>query len=217
MSAQKFHSRGLTLFELLIVMAVLGILFVASTLIASAQMKKARDGKRKSDLNRIKVALYDYFFDKNCFPDSLPTCGEPLKLGESVYLGSFPCDSQGNPYIYQTDHTGCLWFKVLTNLENTRDADIDRIGCRTGCGPNCQYNYGLASTNIVIYEGCVQYYACNPGGQCQAYDNPSESDCPTTYKNDPNCNNFCPQSKKEGRCKTASGKNEPGSNEPAKK
>ncbi len=217
MSAQKRRFGGFTLFEFLIVIGVLGILSISSAVIASAQLKKGRDAKRKSDLNRIKIALYDYYFDKNCFPESLPACGEPLKLGENVYLASFPCDPKGNPYIYQTDRTSCIWFKVLTNLENTRDPDIDRIGCRTGCGPDCQYNYGLASTNISVYDGCIQYYACNPGGQCQAYDNPSESGCPATYKNDPTCNNACEQSTKEERCKTASGKQEPGSNEPGKK
>ncbi|HUW24378.1 MAG TPA: prepilin-type N-terminal cleavage/methylation domain-containing protein [Patescibacteria group bacterium] len=217
MPAQKRSSSGFTLFELLIAITVLAVLFIGSALTASAQLRKARDGRRKSDINRIKIALYDYYFDQGCFPETLPTCGQPLKLGETAYLNNFPCDPQGNPYVYQTDRTNCLWFKVLTNLENARDPDIDRIGCRTGCGPDCQYNYGLASTNITVYDGCVRYFACNPGGQCQEYDNPEQSQCPVTYKNDPNCAGLCPTSTKSGRCKDASGKQEPGANEPPTK
>lgn len=218
MPVQKRSLRGFTLFELLIAITVLAILFIASTLVASSQMKKARDGRRKADLGRIKTALYDYYFDQNCFPATLPACSEGFKQGETVYLNSFPCDPQDIPYVYEVENNPCPnWFKALTNLENTADKDIDRVGCRTGCGPKCQYNYGVASSNISIIDGCVVYFACNPGGQCQAYDNPEESDCPVTYKNDPTCKNFCPESTKSGRCKTASGKQEPGANEPPTK
>jgi len=208
MPVQKRSLRGFTLFELLIAITVLAILFIASTLVASSQMKKARDGKRKSDLNRIKVAVYDYYFDKNCFPDSLPACGEPLKLGETVYLNSFPCDPQKNPYVYEIEKGTCpSWFKALTNLENTADKDIDRVGCRTGCGPKCQYNYGVASSNISLSEGCIKYYACTPGSQCAEYDDPAVSQCPQVFKNDPTCQNAC--GKKENRCHDAKGKHIP--------
>lgn len=190
---------GFAVIELLVVMAVIAGLTTFASIAAAGQLRKARDARRKADLSKIKIALYDYFFDQNCFPDSLPGCNAKLAVGERTYLTGFPCDPQGQPYAYQTDEAGCKqWFKALTNLENTKDPDIDRVGCRAGCGPDCRYNYGVASTNIAVSDGCAVYYACTPNGECAVFDDPAASQCPAVFKNDPACNNVC--SNRDSRC-----------------
>lgn len=85
-------SKGITLVEVLVVIIILGTLTFSSFIVIPAQLKKARDGKRKADLERIKVALYDYYFDKNCFPKTLPGCGQSFSFGGFSYLNDFPCD-----------------------------------------------------------------------------------------------------------------------------
>jgi len=212
MACPRKEPLGFTLVELLITITVLVFLLLFSSLTVSSQLKKVRDGKRKAHLNRIKIALYDYFFDKDCFPESLPDCQQPLKSGETVYLEQFPCDPSGNSYVYQTDDKTCRqWFKVLTNLENLQDTDIDRIGCRSGCGPECQYNFGTASTNIQLNQGCPQeevaLFACTPNGQCAEFENPELSRCPRVFENDPSCQNACQE--KENRCHDNRGKKTP--------
>lgn len=204
----KIILKGVTLIELLIVIALLGFLFLFSALIAPATIRKARDAKRKTDLERIKTALYDYYFDTNCFPKTLPNCGEDFSSDSMVHLGNFPCDPKGNIYGYQVEESECSgWFKALTNLENTLDPSINEVGCRHGCGPYCEYNYGVASTNIRVNKDCVAYYACTPGSKCAEFEDPFISQCPQIFENDPTCANAC--DKRENRCHDDRGKKVP--------
>lgn len=196
---------GVTIYELLVVMSLAALIFISSFIVVQNQLKKARDTKRKSHLEQIKVGLYDYFFDAGCFPASLPDCSEALQLGDTVYLSNFPCDPKGDNYGYQTDDSDCSqWFKVLANLENKDDSSIDKVGCRNGCGLDCDYNYGIASGNISLREGCVVYYACSPSGNCISFDDPETSRCPRVFENNPTCDNVCEDRK--NRCHDESGK-----------
>lgn len=151
------RKRGFTLVELLTVVAVLGLLTSFTTIVVPSQLKKGRDTQRKSDLERIKIALYDYYFDADCFPKDLPDCEDNFGADGMVYMNHFPCDPSGSRYGYQVEDKECSqWFKILTNLENTRDSGIVKVGCQFGCGPECNYNYGLASTNIRVNDGCPE-------------------------------------------------------------
>ncbi len=171
-------------------------------------MKKARDGKRKAELEKIKTALYDYFFDAGCFPGDLPECGEKLELGNMIYLPNFPCDPKRSGYGYQTEDDDCSqWFKVLANLENFQDSGIEKAGCQSGCGSDCEYNYGVSSSNIRINDGCVVYYACTPSGECAEFEDPFISECPRIFENDPTCEEACDE--KENRCHDQRGKRIP--------
>lgn len=64
------YSFGFTLIELLVVIAIIGLL--ASTVLASLDTvrAKARDAKRISDLNQIRLALELYFADNGYYPAS---------------------------------------------------------------------------------------------------------------------------------------------------
>lgn len=185
---KKKSLKGITLIELLVALAIIAVL-ISTFFVGITQIQKARDARRKADLEKIKTVLYDYYFDSNCFPKNLPNCGEDFGSGMAAYLNDFPCDPKGESYGYQVEDEECSqWFKILAHLENTKDPDIDKVGCRQGCGlPGCNYNYGLASTNIQVYEGCVAYYACTPGGECIEFEDPFISRCPQVFINDPDC------------------------------
>ncbi len=205
---RKKKNKGFTIFELLITIAVLCLLAFFIMIVIPAQISKARDAERKADLEKAKLALYDYFFDEDCFPQDLPSCNEDLKLNNTVYFKNFPCDSKGNEYVYQREENECpQWFRILTNLENLQDGGIDKVGCQNGCGPECQYNYGLSSSNILVNEGCVVTYSCSPGGNCLEYEDPAISECPRIFTNDPSCQNAC--SERTNRCHDERGKKTP--------
>lgn len=93
-----------------------------------------------------------YYAAANAYPLSLPPCGQPLKYNNKVIMDAIPCDPTAHaPYVYLTDSlTQYQWYKIYTNLERDIDKSIALIGCSDGCGPECAYNYGVASPNISI-------------------------------------------------------------------
>lgn len=208
------RKKGFTLIELLVVFGLLAALTIAAFIIVPAQLKKARDARRKADLDRIKTALYDYYFDHDCFPKQtdFPECGEDFGANGEVYLKDFPCDPSGAPYIYISKGGYSQWFRIFTNLEITTDPIIDKIHCRQGCGPSrntCFYNYGVASTNTQIYRNCSFAYVCSPGGICQGFEDPWRSGCPMIFSDYESCVNSGLCSDDANRCKNDSGKQVP--------
>ena len=219
-----FH--GFTLIEILIVLGVLGVFALFTIQIGTMYFPRSRDTLRKYDLEQVRIAIENAYDTLGYFPGIIPGCGLPFRSGNSIYLEQMPCDPKQNvSYTYVTDGTETSgWYKLYTNLEYTEDSDIDYVGCRTGCGPNCQYNYGIASPNIEVM-GCSEIvptlipspspspilYACSPGGGqegiCEEYDDPERSECPKAYPNDSTCLLECAQ--KVNKCKNASGKHIP--------
>jgi len=208
------RKRGFTIIELLVVLGLLALLAITAFITVPTQLKKARDARRKSDFQRVKTALYDYYFDNDCFPRSkdFPECGEDFGANGEVYLKNFPCDPQsGLSYVYASKGGCSQWFRLFTNLEVTADSIIDKIRCRQGCGPSkntCFYNYGVASTNTHVYRNCSFAYVCNPGGNCEGFEDPWRSECPVIYGDD-NCSGECSKERADNRCQNDSGKQIP--------
>ena len=68
--------NGFTLVELLIVIAIIGIVtMIASSSFASAQ-KKSRDASRKASLKSLSDALNMYYADFGLFPSSITFGGQ---------------------------------------------------------------------------------------------------------------------------------------------
>ena len=147
---------GFVLLELLIVIGIMSIIFPVGFSSVNTQLQRARDFRRKSDLQNIKIAMEQYYSTVNTFPLIAPSCGEPFVYGHEVFMSEFPCDPLTHvPYLYLTDDlSNYQWYKVYTHLERSDDIIIEQIGCQDGCGPECAYNYGVASSNISI-TACV--------------------------------------------------------------
>jgi len=158
---------GFTLIEVLIVIAVVGILAAMALFAARLQIAKGRDARRKADLAKIQKALEDYMNDEGCYPDSLNlrVCGQDFK----PYLSSLPCDPINNNlfnyfYSYNNQEPCKSWYKIYARLEYTKDPVIQKVGCGVGgaagcpnggCGPGCNYNYWVASPNMNKVEQIV--------------------------------------------------------------
>src|SRR5271157_5862912 len=101
---KKFFS-GFTLVELMIVLAFLAVLIAIVIVFFTGQIAKGTDAQRKSDMNRIKLALEEYEKDHNCYPPKdLVTCNvAPLNgTGLRPYLEKIPCDpATGSSYDYE--------------------------------------------------------------------------------------------------------------------
>lgn len=147
---------GFALLELLVVMGIIGLLVPFGFGSIKVQTERARDFRRKSDLQDIKIAMEQYYSAANAFPATIPFCGESFQYKSDLLLREFPCDPLTRaPYTYLTDSLiEYQWYKVYTHLERHDDTIIEQIGCQDGCGPECAYNYGVASTNISI-TACI--------------------------------------------------------------
>lgn len=164
----KSASKGFTLVELMIVIAIIGTLtgLVASNFV-SAQAK-ARDARRKSDLTQIQRALELYYNDFGHYPDdsngriagcgaagaSACTWGSDFTSGSTVYMDQIPDErTNGYNYVYYGDTSGGLRkYQLFARLENLQDPILDQNGDGTAdqysksCGAaNC--NYAATSPN----------------------------------------------------------------------
>lgn len=160
---------GFTMIEILIVVAIIALVGTAMMLGARLHTMKARDSRRKADLEKIKIAFEHYYNDNECYPPadvffnggSEPDpniCNQPLAALEP-YLKTVPCDpTTGRPYIYAPSSTGlCTGYRVYTKLENDNDASIAAVGCyRSSCGttePYVSNNYAIAVGAAIPEDG----------------------------------------------------------------
>ena len=70
LQVKSYKVKGFTLVELLVVMAVIGILASLSVPVLNSVRVRSRDTKRKADIDSIKKALIIYYEDKKTFPIS---------------------------------------------------------------------------------------------------------------------------------------------------
>src|SRR3989338_8610574 len=90
---KNFIKQGFTLIELLIVIAIIGILVALILPNLSGARERARDSRRKIDLNNIQQALRLYYNDNQVFPTSAQVVwGNSLVSGSTLYMSLLPYD-----------------------------------------------------------------------------------------------------------------------------
>ncbi len=124
-------NKAFTLIEILIVIAIIGLL--ATVVIASMQNAKlrAQDTRRIEDISSIKKALEVYMVEHSRFPDSL----QDLTVGVQPVLSSIPKDPSGDParvyeYATSSDATDFVLKAKLSTKDRALnyDSDVSRYG-----------------------------------------------------------------------------------------
>ncbi len=139
------NNKGFTLIELLVVIFIIGILagVILPNFVSSRE--RARDSRRKSDLNEVRSALRLYYNDNQSYP-----LAGTFSFGSSwsPYMQQVPQDSvDGREYNYCVGADGDN-FLVCASLENAGDqeisASLSRCGtiCVCDCTVNCYYACG---------------------------------------------------------------------------
>ncbi len=111
-------AKRFSLFELLLVIAILGLLSTLAIIIIGNERQKARDAARLEDMREVEVALQLYFNDNNRYPeakesvvlgqgnfDCLAASGWSAVGCESIYLSDAPANPTpgGAPYKYTSE------------------------------------------------------------------------------------------------------------------
>lgn len=152
------QKKGFTLIEMLVVMAILGLLAVVGLASFQTTQMKGRDATRKNDLNQLQKSLEMYNNDKNHYPltADFPASGGEWKDATSneLYIKEVPADPKYGDYYYVSGDGQS--YKIYARLENTKDpavpkdADGDPVAYPgTDCdGELC--NYGVSSSNVTL-------------------------------------------------------------------
>ncbi len=161
------QQKGISLIEILVVVAILLLVLVAVFRSFRSDVNKTQDAQRKTDLRNLRLAFEDYHNDKGAYPpeEFLLDCdGNSLR----PYLRSVPCDPQtGEPYLYMPvpgNGDNSRGYRLLSILSNKADPIIEELGCQNGCGvpeSNPRYGnsinfvYGVAEGVPLVLDGYV--------------------------------------------------------------
>lgn len=167
--------KGFALIELLVGVAILGIVATVTIYSLNSAQAISRDDMRKSDLRKMAAALQLYYSDygayptsdsgqiKGCLCSSIVTacvwgavgCTSAFTDNVTIYMRIVPADPSGYNYYYRTVDVGAAnqGYQLYAHLENLRDS-----GCLPGSNgkPNCE-----SPTNIPSGVTCGAGVACN--------------------------------------------------------
>ena len=158
-------TAAFTLIELLIVMAIIGVLATFFISSYTGVQRRARDANRKSDLSQLSKSLEIYYNDYRRYPAEssgkivgCPSTGptacdwdgtDPFTDTKTVYYKTVPGDPQfsaGALYIYRSDASG-TYYRLYAQLENPDDPDIITVS-ETGCSSG-SCNFAITSGNTI--------------------------------------------------------------------
>jgi prepilin-type N-terminal cleavage/methylation domain-containing protein len=147
--------RGFTLIELMVVIAIIGILASIIMVSLSSAQAKARDARRIADINTLKLSLEMYYNDNLKYPSS---------LGALVpnYMSVLPTDPSfsGSNSCTNGTQSGCYYYAAL--ISNSTG------NCTGAANPPTKYHLGATlevAGNTALgqdYDGPVATFAGNP-------------------------------------------------------
>ena len=117
-------ARGFTLLEIMVVIAIIGLLATAVSVGVMSYLKKAKVQTCKIQLNTIAQAINNYYLEENDYPSSL----EDLTKGHNAPLKEKQLkDPWGQEFIYSTSTHGEADFTLCSKGPDKREGTDDDI------------------------------------------------------------------------------------------
>ncbi|MEX0689854.1 MAG: type II secretion system protein [Candidatus Paceibacterota bacterium] len=116
-------SKGFTLIEMLIVIAIIGLLSSIVIVGLTGAREEARDSRRVAEIRQIQNLLELNYSSNTGYPDSLPASAQTE-------------DPQGKSYIYETTNNGFGYALGIC---------IETDSIKSGTGVTCPSNLGNCS------------------------------------------------------------------------
>lgn len=163
------HIDAFTLIELLVSIAVIATIIGLALPNFLGARSRARDARRKGELNQVKTALQLYYNDYKVYPDAgnggvgklnyiagcgsdastlcPATCSVAFAAGatgcDTVYMSKFPGELGSSMFYYQVNAGDDFCLKA--SLENVSDSEIGASWSR--CSTKCS---GLSGTDYAV-------------------------------------------------------------------
>lgn len=154
------RENGFTLIELLVVIFIIGILSSVILVNIAGVRNRAKDVKRKGELESLKKALRLYYNDNQAYPaegtnhtiDDTYVAGDKFwdETSETVYMKTLP-----ETYRYDVDSSDYDSFRLRIDLENISDEEIEESQDRcpnTGSFNDIDY---YATTYVVCEDQSI--------------------------------------------------------------
>lgn len=123
----RSFSSGFTLVELLLVIAIIGILISFLSISFFSVRQRTTDAQRKTDIQELRSALEQFRSDNDLYMTfgeyAAVNCGSPFKTATSnTYIQKTPCDPKttGQKYFYFPYNAG-FSYVLVSCLGNSED------------------------------------------------------------------------------------------------
>lgn len=174
----KYKFKGFTLIELMVVMAILGVLVTIALVSFRSSQMRGRDAQRKANIKEISSALELFYSDYQKYPsevgglmqgcpfDSATGTGASCTWGEdeftdnkTIYFKVLPKDPSDsfNYYYRVVDPPVNQKFQLFAYLENVEDPACLGGDCASSpvaysCGSGKSCNFSMTSPNTDALE-----------------------------------------------------------------
>lgn len=132
---KNIKKRGFSLFELLIVISIIGILTAIVSVAYSGAQKKTRDTRRVEDMKLIQTAAEQFYSQNNyIYPTSTLATGWTGTGGVAI-LNAFPVDPK-NDTTYKYTYSGGVGasYCACAVVENVNNGNANNNSCAFDIG-----------------------------------------------------------------------------------